>query len=337
MKPKNSRGSILILTLWILAVLVLLSLGLGYLMSLDQRLVAYQRDRLMALYLAKAGVQRVVAELEQHPTSEMDASVNPWFHNPDIFREVALGQGSYTLRARIPRGDDEPEKGFEGILDEDQRINLNTASREVLLRLPRMTDEIADSILDWRDEDPFSHFAGAEDFYYGGLEPPYKAKNAPFEVLEELLLVRGVTEEIFEAVEPFVTIYTDGKVNLNTAPREVLTALGMSPGLVTKVLRFRSGMDGLGLTADDQGFTSLGSAEQQLNAVEPLVPQEAAEMTNLITQNLLKVDSQVFRIAAQGKVRQGKITRSVEAIVKRAMKTPTGRPAPTVLLSWREG
>ncbi len=52
---KSNDGSILMVVLWILAFLVLLGLGLGYSTSIDQRLVSYQRDRLMALYLAKAG------------------------------------------------------------------------------------------------------------------------------------------------------------------------------------------------------------------------------------------------------------------------------------------
>ena len=59
---KDNQGSILIMVLWILSILVLLSIGLGYTMSLDQKLVGYQKDRLIALYLAKAGAQKAIAE-----------------------------------------------------------------------------------------------------------------------------------------------------------------------------------------------------------------------------------------------------------------------------------
>src|SRR2546427_10324986 len=65
-----------------------------------------------------------------------------------------------------------------------------------------------------------------------------------------------MTHEVFQALEPFVTVYSDGKVNLNTAPREVMAALGMSEGLVSKVLRFRWGPDGIHGTRDDQSFDS---------------------------------------------------------------------------------
>jgi len=157
-------------------------------------------------------------------------------------------------------------------------------------------------------------------------------EDKPFKVLEELRLVDGMTPEVFQALEPFVTVYSDGKVNLNTAPREVMAALGMSEGLVSKVLRFRWGPDGIRGTRDDQSFTTLASAGQELNAFETLTPLEAAQLSNVITQNRLKVASSVFRIHAQGTVRDGKIRRAVEGVVRRA----AGPSRSVALLSWRE-
>ncbi len=331
MKNPDCRGSILILSLWILAILVLLSLGLGYSMSLDQRLVSYQRDRLMALHLARAGHLAAVAELERDPTPDLDGSADPLFHNPELFHEVPLGDGSYTIFASI-REEGEVATTRYGVVDEERKISLNFASREVLLRLPEVTEEIADSILDWRDEDSFPHLLGAEEFYYHSLDPPYDPKNAPFELLPELLLVRGMTEEIFGGIEPFVTVYTDGKVNVNTAPKEVLVALGMSEGLAEKILKFRRGLDGLLFSPDDQSFSSIGSAEQQLNSFEPVTQQEAVQFTNLVSQGLLKVKSDIFRISSQGLIRAGRVVRSVESVVKRAIKREAGGPVVSTAL-----
>ncbi len=341
MKAKAPRGSILIMALWILAILVLLSLGLGYAMSLDLRLVSYQRDQLEALYLAKAGVARARAVLEQRLEVEMEtaASPDPWFTNPEAFKDVSLGDGSFTVSARLPDDDqpDRPDRIVYGLIDEDRKINLNTAAKDILMRLPGMTQEAAESIVDWRDPNPFSSgLLGAKDFYYHGLEPPYSAKNAPLDLVEEVSLVRGVTEEVFEAIRPFVTVYTDGKVNLNTAPVPVLVALGMSEGLARKVVRFRHGSDGLAATADDQRFESLGSAQQRLNAAISLTPQEGAQFTNAIARGLLKLKSEVFTVAARGAVRQGKITRGVEAVVKRVVAPKPSLAPTTIVLSWRE-
>lgn len=349
---KTVRGSILIMALWILTILVLLSLGLGYAMSLDIRLVSYQRDQLEALYLAKAGVARAVAVLEQRQEvkpeaklevkPETDASPDPWFTNLEAFRDVELGHGRFTVSTPHPDGD-QPDRVVYGLIDEDRKINLNTAAKDILMRLPGMTQEAAESIIDWRDTDPFpSGLVGAEDFYYRGLEPPYSAKNAPFDLVEEVSLVRGVTEKVFDAIRACVTIYTDGKVNLNTAPVPVLVALGMSEGLARKIVQFRSGPDGLVATADDQRFETLGSAQQRLNAETSLTPQEGADLTNAITRGLLKLTSEVFTVASRGTVREGKIARRVEAVVKRIRVPKTGRPLTTpptrttIVLSWRE-
>lgn len=312
---KASEGSILIFVLWVLAVLSLLGLGLGYAASLDLRLVGYQRERLTALYLAKAGYVRALAELERDPTPEVDSYLDPWAHNPEAFQQTTLGEGRFSVSYSL-RGEDGSDGVVYGVIDEDRKVNINTASKDILGRLPGMTEEIVDALLDWRQKH--------SDFDM--------SKERPFRVLEDLLLVDGMTEELVQSLQPFVTVYTDGKVNLNTAPREVLNALGLGAGLVTKLLRFRTGLDGIHGTKDDQSFTALGSAQHLLNTFDPLTPEEAAQFTNLITQNRLKVTSAVFRIRSTGAVRDGKITRSVEAIVQRV----TDASRAPALLAWHE-
>jgi len=317
---KANEGSILMVVLWILAFLVLLGLGLGYTTSIDQRLVGYQRDRLMALYLAKAGYYRALAELEQDSTPMIDSYLDTWGHNPGVFQEVKLGEGNFTVSYPV-REEDGSEAVIYGIMDEDRKIDVNTAPQAVLLRLPGMTDEIADAVLDWR----------AEHKRLG--ESLGEVKDKPLKVLEDVLLVEGMTQETFQTLRPFITVYTDGKVNLNSAPREVLTALNLGEGVVNKLLRFRKGLDEIRGTEDDQSFVSVGGAVQQLNAfVEPLTLQEAAQLTNLISQNRLKVASSVFRIYSKGEVRDGNVIRSVEAVVQQG-KRPS---SPFTLLSWYE-
>src|SRR5438445_2919019 len=312
---RASEGSVLIQVLWTLAILVLLGLALGYTTALDQRLVSYQRDRLTALYLAKAGYLRALVELERGPIPQTDSYLDSWANNPDAFRLTPLGPGSFTVSYALP-GQDPPAGVVYGIVDEDRKININTAPKAILARLPGMTEEVADALLEWRAR--HKSLVVIED--------------KPFKVLEELRLVDGMTPEVFQALEPFVTVYSDGKVNLNTAPREVMAALGMSEGLVSKVLRFRWGPDALRGTRADQSFTTLASAGQELNAFETLTPLEAAQLSNVITQNRLKVASSVFRIHAQGTVRDGKISRAVEGVVRRA----AGPSRSVALLSWRE-
>jgi len=117
-----------------------------------------------------------------------------WADNPVNYYEYPLGDGAFTLFR--PTYDD-TQQVLWGMDDEASKINLNTAPREVLLGLPRMTEQIVDAILDWRDADSTPGASGgAESATYNALNPPYNCKNQPFETLEELLYVRGITPEI---------------------------------------------------------------------------------------------------------------------------------------------
>ena len=107
-----------------------------------------------------------------------------------------------------------------------------------LLTLPefgfdeRKAGDIADAIKDWIDADSdITAPGGAETSYYATLNPPYAAKNLPLDCIEELLMIKGITKELFTGTKErpglsqFVTIYGDGFININTAPKLVLRAL----------------------------------------------------------------------------------------------------------------
>jgi general secretion pathway protein K len=143
------------------------------------------------------------------------------------------------------------------IIDESGKISLNglTDSSGIILKnllinqgtSSENADIIVDSILDWKDPDDLHRLSGAETDYYLSLAKPYKARDADFETLEELSLVRGITPEILygtsntKGIIPFLTIHgKTGKVNINVAPKEVLAALpGMDAAMVERIIEFR--------------------------------------------------------------------------------------------------
>ena len=118
------------------------------------------------------------------------------------------------------------------ISDEGGKINVNKVTDETrdnfikfltAYKLEEHTAEIiTDSILDWLDEDDLHHVNGAEKGYYATFPEPYEPKNGPFESLEELTLVKGITPQIFELLRDHLTIYGMGKINVNFASKEVL-------------------------------------------------------------------------------------------------------------------
>jgi len=81
-------------------------------------------------------------------------------------------------------------------VDEASKLNLNTATAEMLEKLPGMTPELAAAIVDWRDEDDEPSPDGAESQAYELGDNAYTCKNGPFESVEELALVQGCTWEI---------------------------------------------------------------------------------------------------------------------------------------------
>jgi type II secretory pathway component PulK len=111
---------------------------------------------------------------------------------------IPVGEASFWLLGGA--GDDNTYTSTTpvfGLVDEASRINLNTASADLLAGLPWMTEELAYAILDWRDSnDEVNAGGGAESETYALRRPAYAAKNGPFESVEELALVNGATFEI---------------------------------------------------------------------------------------------------------------------------------------------
>jgi general secretion pathway protein K len=183
--------------------------------------------------------------------SDYDTLLELWARSKEYFQFAS---------AAFERGIMEGE-----IIDENGKIDVNSlisdngqfdqtqkAILERFLGEPRfgLTEEevntIIDSLRDWIDEDDeISGIYGAEDSFYH--DRGYLCKNAPLDTLEEMLLIRGVTQEIFygnrerSGIAPYLTVYGTHELNINTASIPVLMALSsdMSEDLATQMDKFR--------------------------------------------------------------------------------------------------
>ncbi len=111
---------------------------------------------------------------------------------------VTLGNGQFWIIR--PNAKDEHQYDF-GIVDESSKLNLNTASVDMLTLLPGNYAELAAAIVDWHDADSNTTPGGAENDYYLSLPEPYVCKNSAFETLDELRLVKGATLEALYGVD----------------------------------------------------------------------------------------------------------------------------------------
>jgi DNA uptake protein ComE-like DNA-binding protein len=188
-----NKGIILVVVLWILVILTVLALSFSHSMVVEYRISANGIDKLKTMELAKSGIERAIAEVAQDST-DIGTLTSRWRVNDNGFQNITLGEGTYTLF--YPEVSSPDAKPGYGLTDESSKLNLNSAAKEFLMRLPGADEIMADSIIDWRSATAKASPYGAKDEYYTQLNPPYKCKNGPFDTLEELLLVKGITPQI---------------------------------------------------------------------------------------------------------------------------------------------
>jgi len=329
------RGSLLLIALWSLSLLTIFSIylayGVRYKVSLLERLD--RRDNLH--FIAEAGTKKAIFELMKDEPSQYDSLNEPWGNNENIFKQVKTGYGYFNLIHDYLDSDSGSRKVRYGIVDEERKVNLNKAELEVIRRIIMITtgleqadaESLAASIIDWRDSDSklTIPLGSAEDRYYRSLPNPYEAKDAEIEVFDELLLIRGMTEEILEKIKNYITIYSNGRININTAGGEVLMALDLNDELVEKIISFRLGEDTLEATFDDNIFISLSDIISKLGTFSELTPEEVASLSNLISSGKITTSSSNF------------MARSIAQLDDRQMEAICIFDREGKVLSWREG
>lgn len=221
MKPKESRrsaplarrGVVLIIVLVAVVVIALAAYTFSDMMLSHRRVSEVNGRRIQARMLAQSGVEAVKLYLMQDEATRAEAGGH--YDNPIFFQGVVVmpepdprDRGSFTVIAPLLDDNDPSLVGVRyGLEDESARVNLNLvlkadelqagAGRTLLMAIPGMTEDAADAILDWMDEDEETRDFGAEfTDYYSDLQPAYEPRNAPIQTIEELLLVAGVMPDL---------------------------------------------------------------------------------------------------------------------------------------------
>ena len=180
------RGAILITAMIVVFALAGMVIALCRSMRVETMVSANLAASVQASAIERAAEQYVLAMLA-------DTTIDVRTLTEDYFAAVPVGDGYFWILR--PDYDDTTLPAF-GLVEESSKLNINSATLDQLLRLPTMTEDVAAAIIDWRDEDSNVSNFGAETEYYQSLATPYTCKNAPFETVEELLLVRDVTREL---------------------------------------------------------------------------------------------------------------------------------------------
>ena len=176
----EKKGLVLVAVLWVVVVLQVIAVFAAQNGRLDTMICLGRIEELGCKWAGRAGVETAIAVLNDDFRTS-DALTDLWSENDEDFNDVELDRCWFDVR----------------VTDEAGKLNVNTATAEQLFGLPNMTEDIVDAIIDWRDEDELPSTSGVEGGYYQNLRYGYAIRNGPFQTVRELLLVKGVTEELF--------------------------------------------------------------------------------------------------------------------------------------------
>ena len=323
-RPKNDRGGALLAVLWLSAALGAIAFTLAGTVRGEVERTSTAVDGTRAYYLACGAIERTILHML-------------WSLNNPALAARYWVPGLPSKHLSFPGGEVDV-----AIIPEAAKLSVNFAPPEELFRLlialgvdPGRAREIALAILDWRS--PAAPGGGLSPFdqFYLGLQPSFRARHASFEEIEELLMVKGITPDLFhgtwEAVgqasesgprliprtglaDCLSVFGTNAQVDANTAQPAVLAAVGLPPDSIAALVERRRVMP----------FLNPQQLAPFLQAAGPVGPR-------------LRIGgSSIYTLRATARPRMangqlGELRRSVAAMVK---FMPPGYDAPWHILRW---
>jgi general secretion pathway protein K len=249
---RNREGFILIAALWLIVALSAVGLDAALRSRAERAPALNQLDRARAQEAALAGTEYARSRLTA-ALLDREAELRAQAPRSGLSARQITAQMGDTWRA--PHELLESHKVFgdlEFMLDVHDTglaVNVNEASLEMLrnllgqgLRLDiALADRIAQSILDWRDENEDPRINGGEAEQYIDADMPVLPRNQRFTSVDEVRFVLNMTPEIFEMVKPYLTVVGAGRINVNAAPEVVLLAIPtFTPTAVAELMRRRN-------------------------------------------------------------------------------------------------
>ncbi|QRN55995.1 general secretion pathway protein GspK [Dyella caseinilytica] len=211
---RHQRGVALLLVMWACTLLAILLGGYAVLAHTEGLQASYQFQQTRAHYAAEAGLMRAIYALQAPNVGDRwvaDGRVYPFAY--------------------------EGAKVGVSVISESGKVDLNASSPDVLTNLFRNTGvdashaaAIAQAVVDWRSFPMGQQQAAQRAAVYTAAGRDYGPRNGPFASVEELEMVLGMTPQMYDAVAPYVTIWSGrASPDPNTAP--LLALASIPPGM----------------------------------------------------------------------------------------------------------
>lgn len=307
------RGAILIVVLWLSVILSITAAGLAYAYRSQVYITRNQMERGKAYAIARGGVESVIGILHQHGNDKTHTPKTDWWSGAELHERIPLGEGFFSIHPRLAAatGESAQRPGEEiGLADMESRLNVNTVPERVLARLKGLPPEIASAIVRVREERKERDSEGDSlvTTLAEAREEEERADrqvvNAPFRTLRDLLQVPGVTEAMLfgdgvdePGLSAVLTTESSGKVNVHSASREVLMALGVAERKLGPLESQASTVRGF---ADLEQFLEVsGLAAEPLGERSSASTEEKAEHLRTL-RTLLSLRSSNFSLVSIG-------------------------------------
>lgn len=257
--PSLNSGSILIASIWVLTFFLILSVGLSAIVSSQVKLAGRIQQRVISQHLATGACVQASAKRKE------DNKSYDCLYELRQNQKLELGNGQFCYI----------------LIDEESKVNINTASSEVIKALLEITSDLSE--------------ASAQELAEAIVD--YRAEQT-LRLKEEILNIEEVKKEIFDSFKDFITVYGKGDININTASAEVLRAIGLDEGLARTIVEFRQGPDQKEATPDDAYFETTGEIIDKLR----LTGEPKRILLSMISNGLINVKSSNFCLQIETKV-----------------------------------
>ena len=238
------RGAALLAVLWLTAALSAIAFSVASSVRAEIERASTDVDGVRSYYLATGAIDRTILYMIWGPDEKKpDGSARFW------------AQGMPRVYHRFPTGD-----AIVEVIPATARMNINLANEEELYRLllavgaePNRAADITSAILDWRKAQPG---LGPFDHLYLASIPSFRARHASFEEIEEVLLVNGMTPELFygtyvrdpegrlvrrSGLRDCLSVYgANAGYDVNAADPALLLSIGIPPEAVERILAIRN-------------------------------------------------------------------------------------------------
>jgi len=239
---RSERGAVLILVLWVITMLTMVGGYYAMDAKIRRNLGQFAWDsvqgrealRSFILYMSTASAK------EEDPTTGLERG-GPADRGKPAVASKKTGKGAekemdgetspFDPDGTVHTIDFGGQELRFTIQSEAGKLDLNMATEEQITDVisgligdQKEAKRIADAILDWRDPDNLERYPGSEKEAYLAMTPTYLPAQGPFRYLEDLLLVDGMTRDLYDGPIEYEgangTLWTGGLKDLFTVFNE---------------------------------------------------------------------------------------------------------------------